>query len=149
MGLVSSGVRAYYRNQRRQLIMQTFREQSEQPEVPLVSTTTPARTRLVTALHAALADACPPDCGVTEADGVLSVGSLLLVEVPPVGTSSSRAAEFAHLGVPTYWLLDPVWSALHVLELKDGQYVETARHTGPVFLASEPFEVALPLEAPV
>ena len=50
-------------------------------------------------------------------------------------------------GVPTYWLLDPVWLRVTVLALEDGLYVERARHEGPVFTAQEPFPVTLRLEA--
>ena len=53
---------------------------------------------------------------------------------------------YAEGGVASYWLLDPRTPRLRILELRDGEYVETAVLDGPGELAVErPYPVTLRL----
>ena len=56
---------------------------------------------------------------------------------------------YAEGGVASYWLLDPRTPRLRILELRDGEYVETAVLDGPGELTVErPFPVTLRLPSP-
>ena len=150
--LVAEGVRSYYRIQRRQEINRYTRELMDTPPVELASTTLPARAALVEAVHGALAAACPAGWSVEPGDVTTLLGPdgpRVLLELEPAGCSSKagRSAEHVGSGVPTYWLVDPVGPSLTVLELKDGEYVENARHRGESWSTSEPFPLTLPLQA--
>ena len=73
---------------------------------------------------------------------------LLAVEVRSPSTASRDAVlkrrEYARLGMPSYWMFDVDAPSLVVLELVDGDYVETARATGDQSLTvTRPFPVTL------
>ena len=71
---------------------------------------------------------------------------LLAVEVLSPSTAiydlNTKKAVYERLGVPNYWVIDPIALHLTVFKLEDGRYAETAsvarRET---FSATEPFEV--------
>jgi hypothetical protein len=149
VSLVTDGVRSYYRAQRRAEISRYHQELAAEIPEQLVSSTAPARTRLLDSLQAALVAAAPAGLSVTEQQGLWRVGDVLIVDIAPVGCSSrvGRSADHVSSSVATYWVIDPVWPSLTVLQLQDGAYVETARHDGPVFVAERPFPVSLRLQA--
>jgi hypothetical protein len=148
-------VRQYYRTQRTQEIKRAYRELTAEPPVVLTSASAPAHGLLLASLRAQLAAACPEGC-VLGPDEVIAVGPaggppLLLVELAPPGGGprGGRSTELAGAGARTYWLIDPVWPNVTVLQLEAGGYVESARHEGLVFTAADPFEIALDLRVPV
>jgi len=51
---------------------------------------------------------------------------------------------YRELGIPSYWLVDPLESTVTVLDLVDGDYVETARvGPGDVVEVTKPFPVRM------
>ena len=156
LGLIGSGVRAYYRKQRLTEIQRVYRELTAEPIEYPTSATTPARALLLAQLRQQLAAACPEDWTVGELeDEIITVGSasgppVLLVELAPPGGGPrhGHSGDLREAGAGCYWLVDPVWPALTVLELKAGEYVETARADGPAFTATVPLAVTLDLQVP-
>jgi Uma2 family endonuclease len=73
---------------------------------------------------------------------------LLAVEVRSPSTAGRDAVlkrrEYARLGMPSYWMFDVDVPSMVVLELQDGEYVETARATGDETVrVARPFPVEL------
>ncbi len=84
------------------------------------------------------------DCG----EHGIDVPPLLMVEA--LSRSSCRhdllvkRDIYAEAGVPSYWLIDPVAKTLTVMELTDGEYVETQQVIG-----NEPLTVERPFPAEI
>ena len=147
VALLAQGARGYARGRSQLEFRRTYAELTAVPEPPLVSTSAPAWTRLVEQVREALTAAAPAGWTVSE-DLVVSDGhgTRLLVEVEPPGVMTRRGRSEGR-SAPAYWLLSPVGPSLTVLVLQDGGYVEQARVTGEVFVATEPFPVTVPLQA--
>jgi len=68
---------------------------------------------------------------------------LLVIEILSPSTmiydKGDKRKRYETLGVPTYWIVDPVAPSFTALQLKTGRYVEVARVTG-----SETYEADLP-----
>ncbi len=94
-----------------------------------------------------------PDVSVVRADDIdddeegLHRVPLLVVEVLSPSTRRTdlllKKDIYRELGVPSYWLVDPVAHVLTVLALRDGDYVETGR--GTRLELTEPFPVTVDL----
>jgi len=73
---------------------------------------------------------------------------LLAVEVLSPSTRlfdlNTKRARYELAGCPSYWVVDPAEPSLTVWELRDGQYVETARASGTHEVTIDrPFPVAV------
>jgi hypothetical protein len=153
--MVTGAARARARARRQQVVRETLHELAEGdglPDVPLVTSTAPVRAGLVEALQAQLAAQAPPGWTVEQDDGLIAVTPdqgepALLLEVLPAGTSSRTGAS-AGRTAPHYWVLDPVWQTLHLLEHHGSGYDEKYRCTDPVLVTEQPFPLTLDLRSP-
>lgn len=106
------------------------------------------------ALRTALTSEVQPDVLVARysdlTEACLPVGPLLVVETLSRSTQlndhNTKKAHYERLGVPSYWLLNPVQPGwLEVYELDEqGRYLLVAKVTGDeVFAARQPFPVEI------
>ncbi|MGQ0778487.1 MAG: Uma2 family endonuclease [Pseudonocardiales bacterium] len=116
------------------------------PELRVLAAPFAVRTALTTEVQPDVLVARYAD--LTEAN--LPVAPLLVAEVlsrsTQLGDRNTKKAHYERLGVPSYWLLDPVQpGGLEVYELDEqGQYQLTAKVSGEeVYVASRPFPVRI------
>jgi len=91
-----------------------------------------------------------PDIAVKRVEDLDASESVpvLLVEVLSPSTwrhdTHCKREVYRDLGVPSFWLVDPIESIVTVLDLVDGDYVETARiGPGDVVEVTRPFSVRI------